>query len=162
MPRCPIAMPSSTPMVLNSNGTPPASRTPSLTTLPKDCKWTWPGIRSMYELHTPMNGRSKSDSRLMAPVARSRLRCGALVKPRVTVSLRRAGTSAWGRGSIGRRRLWSTSFADATGRPARQVRTRTRSTTRTAAKVGISVPDDSGQRVERGGHARACERLKDG
>jgi len=40
MPTWPIAMPSSTPMVLNSNGTPPAARTACLTTCPNDCRWT--------------------------------------------------------------------------------------------------------------------------
>jgi hypothetical protein len=34
IPRCPMAIPSSTPIVLNRNGTPPASRTHSLTKLP--------------------------------------------------------------------------------------------------------------------------------
>lgn len=43
----------------------------------------------MYELQTPINGFSKSASDLMAPVALSKLRCGARVKPRFTVSLRR-------------------------------------------------------------------------
>ncbi len=34
IPSCPIAMPSSTPIVLNTNGTPPASRTHCLTSWP--------------------------------------------------------------------------------------------------------------------------------
>ncbi len=38
IPPCPIAIPSSTPMVLNSKGTPPAARTASLTISPNDCK----------------------------------------------------------------------------------------------------------------------------
>ena len=40
IPSCPIAMPSSTPMVLNSNGTPPASRIASFTTRPNSCRCT--------------------------------------------------------------------------------------------------------------------------
>ncbi len=46
MPPCPMAMPSSTPMVLNSKGTPPAARTASFTTRPKSCRWTCPGTMS--------------------------------------------------------------------------------------------------------------------
>ncbi len=88
-------MPSSTPIVLNSNGTPPAARIASLTTFPNAWRWTCPGIRSMYELQTPMNGLLKSASLRMAPVARSRLRCGARVKPRLTSSLRWPGSVRW-------------------------------------------------------------------
>ena len=47
MPICPMAIPSSTPMVLNSNGTPPASRIACLAILPNSCRWTCPGIRSV-------------------------------------------------------------------------------------------------------------------
>ena len=78
----PMAMPSSTPMVLNSNGTPPAARTASFTTRPNSCRWTWPGMMSTYELQTAMNGLPKSLSvRRIWPVARSRLRCGARSMP---------------------------------------------------------------------------------
>ena len=38
MPMCPMAMPSSTPMVLNKNGTPPASRMHCLTYSPTACR----------------------------------------------------------------------------------------------------------------------------
>ena len=62
IPICPIAIPSSTPMVLNSKGTPPASRTAFFATLPNSWRWTCPGIKSIYELATPINGRSKSSS----------------------------------------------------------------------------------------------------
>jgi hypothetical protein len=47
MPTCPMAMPSSTPMVLNRNGTPPAARTASFTTWPNLSRWTWPGMMSI-------------------------------------------------------------------------------------------------------------------
>ena len=40
-------MPSSTAMVLNSNGTPPASRTASLTTAAKSCRCMCPGTMSV-------------------------------------------------------------------------------------------------------------------
>ena len=44
IPACPMAIPSSTPMVLNSKGTPPASRMASRTIRPTSCRWTWPGM----------------------------------------------------------------------------------------------------------------------
>ena len=47
MPKWPMAMPSSTAMVLNSKGTPPAARTASLTMRPTSCRWTWPGTMSV-------------------------------------------------------------------------------------------------------------------
>ncbi len=40
-------MPSSTAMVLNSKGTPPASRTASLTTAANSCRWVCPGTMSV-------------------------------------------------------------------------------------------------------------------
>ena len=72
IPRWPMAMPSSTPMVLNSNGTPPASRTASLTSLPNSCKCTCPGTTSTYELTMATNGLPKSSS--LNPVARNNAR----------------------------------------------------------------------------------------
>ncbi len=47
MPPWPIAMPSSTPMVLKMNGTPPASRTIRLTSRPTSFKCAWPGMQSL-------------------------------------------------------------------------------------------------------------------
>ena len=47
MPMWPMAMPSSTPMVLNMKGTPPASRTASFTRSPNSFRWTCPGTMSM-------------------------------------------------------------------------------------------------------------------
>jgi len=72
MPTWPIAMPSSTPIVLKMNGTPPAARTHSLTKLPTSCRWTWPGMMSTWLLQMAMNGFFQSSSR--TPVARRRLR----------------------------------------------------------------------------------------
>ena len=87
IPSCPITIPSSTPIVLNSNGMPPASRMASFTTFPNAWRWTWPGMMSTYELQTATNGRSHSPS-FTWPVARSRLRCGARSIPRLIVSER--------------------------------------------------------------------------
>ena len=47
MPEWPMAMPSSTPMVLKMNGTPPASRTRRLTRAPTSLRWAWPGMQSV-------------------------------------------------------------------------------------------------------------------
>ena len=47
MPPWPMAMPSSTPIVLNTKGTPPASRTHCLTYSPTLSRWTWPGMMSV-------------------------------------------------------------------------------------------------------------------
>ncbi|OQB88274.1 MAG: hypothetical protein BWX86_02698 [Verrucomicrobia bacterium ADurb.Bin122] len=47
MPEWPMAMPSSTPMVLKTKGTPPASRTRRLTSWPTSLRCAWPGMQSM-------------------------------------------------------------------------------------------------------------------
>ena len=47
MPVWPMAMPSSTPIVLKTNGTPPAARMHSLTSTPTLSRWTWPGMMSV-------------------------------------------------------------------------------------------------------------------
>ena len=47
MPPWPMAMPSSTPMVLKTKGTPPASRTRRLTSTPTSFRWAWPGMKSV-------------------------------------------------------------------------------------------------------------------
>ena len=46
MPEWPMAMPSSTPMVLNTKGTPPASRTRRFTRAPTSLRCAWPGMQS--------------------------------------------------------------------------------------------------------------------
>ena len=91
IPWCPIAMPSSTPMVLKRNGTPPAARTHSLTKLPTAWRWTCPGMMSTWLLQMAMNGLSQSPS--LTPVARSRLRWAARASPRLIVSERMRWTS---------------------------------------------------------------------
>src|SRR5512134_170078 len=97
MPRCPMAIPSSTPIVLNSNGTPPASRMHFLTYSPTRFRWTWPGMISTKELHTATNGFPMSAS--VTPVAFSRLRCGARSNPFLMTSERIAlpppGCRSW-------------------------------------------------------------------
>jgi len=75
MPVWPIATPSQTAIVLNSNGTPPAWRMASFTTRATSLRWTWPGTTSQKLLATPMNGLSMSTS--FKPHARSRPRWGA-------------------------------------------------------------------------------------
>ena len=43
IPPWPIAIPSSTAIVLNSRGIPPAACTASATTFPTGARWVWPG-----------------------------------------------------------------------------------------------------------------------
>ncbi len=90
IPSWPMAMPSSTPIVLKMNGTPPASRTHCLTYWPTLSRWTWPGMMSTWLLQTAINGLRKSSS--PSPVARSRLRWGARASPSLTMSERMAGS----------------------------------------------------------------------
>ena len=82
MPLWPMAMPSQTPMVLNSMGVPPAARTPSLTALAMVCKCTWPGAISLNELTTPTKGRRICSS--LYPSAFKRERWGARSTPDFT------------------------------------------------------------------------------
>src|SRR5215467_6634538 len=83
MPPWPIAMPSSTAIVLNSRGIPPASRTAAATTLPTSARCTCPGTNSVKLLATAMIGLPKSS--LATPVARSSARAPAMFRPCVTV-----------------------------------------------------------------------------
>jgi hypothetical protein len=83
MPPCPIAIPSSTAMVLNSRGMPPAARTASATTRPTSARCTWPGTNSVKLLATAIIGLPKSS--LATPVARSSARAPAMFRPCVTV-----------------------------------------------------------------------------
>ncbi len=89
IPLCPMAMPSSTAMVWNSRGTPPASRTPSATTSPRSLRWTCPGTNCVYELAIATMGLPKSLS--VMPVARHRERAPAALRPWVVVRERSAG-----------------------------------------------------------------------
>src|SRR3954467_9733942 len=83
MPPWPIAMPSSTAIVLNSRGIPPASLTAAATTWATSRRCTWPGTNSVKLLAIAMIGLPKSSR--STPVARSRARAPAMFLPWVTV-----------------------------------------------------------------------------
>src|SRR6185437_12194094 len=83
IPPCPIAMPSSTAIVLNSRGIAPAARTASAMTRPTSARCTCPGTNSVKLLATAMIGLPKSS--LATPVARSSARAPAMFRPCVTV-----------------------------------------------------------------------------
>ena len=89
MPPWPIAMPSSTAIVLNSRGIAPAARTASATTWPTSRRCTWPGTNSVKLFATAMIGLPMSS--LATPVARSRARAPAMFLPCVTVRDRSGG-----------------------------------------------------------------------
>ncbi|KAF1041610.1 MAG: hypothetical protein GAK34_02939 [Delftia tsuruhatensis] len=115
MPSWPMAMPSSTAMVLNSLATPPAASISRATSWPRSLRWTWPGTNCVKELAMAMMGLSKSPS--FMPVARHRARAPAMLRPPVEVLERYAGMGnpvvcrlgpslvLWGRPGSGRR-LW--------------------------------------------------------
>src|SRR6476620_984209 len=83
MPPWPIAMPSSTAIVWNSRGTPPAARTASATMSPTFLRWTCPGTNCVYELAIATIGFPKSES--VIPVARHSARAPAAFRPAVVV-----------------------------------------------------------------------------
>ena len=55
-----MAMPSSTAIVLNSRGIPPAAAIASETMRPTGCRWVWPGTNSVKLLATATIGLPKS------------------------------------------------------------------------------------------------------
>jgi hypothetical protein len=83
MPPWPMAMPSSTAMVLNSLATPPAASISRATSWPMSFRCTWPGTNWVKELAMAMMGLSKSAS--FMPVARHRARAPAMLRPWVVV-----------------------------------------------------------------------------
>ena len=83
MPSWPMAMPSSTAIVLNSLATPPAASISRATSWPRSLRWTWPGTNWVKELTTAMIGLPKSPS--FMPVARHRPRAPAMLRPWVVV-----------------------------------------------------------------------------
>ena len=83
MPPWPMAMPSSTAMVLNSRPIPPASAMDWHTSWPISLRCTWPGTNWVKELATAIMGLPKSES--FIPVARHRLRAPAMLRPCVVV-----------------------------------------------------------------------------
>ena len=83
MPSWPMAMPSSTAMVLNSLAMPPAASISRATIWPRSLRWTWPGTNWVKLLATAMIGLPKSPS--FMPVARHRPRAPAMLRPWVVV-----------------------------------------------------------------------------
>ena len=83
IPLCPIAMPSSIAMVLNSLATPPAASTSRATNCPKSFRWTCPGTNWVKELAIAIIGFWKSSS--FMPVARHKERAPAILRPAVEV-----------------------------------------------------------------------------
>ncbi len=79
MPPCPMAMPSSTAMVLNSRGMPPAAVIASETMRPTGCRCVWPGTNSVKLFATAIIGLPKSAA--FTPAARNRARAPAALRP---------------------------------------------------------------------------------
>jgi hypothetical protein len=86
IPPCPMAMPSSTAMVLNSTPQPPVASMTFLARCPTSCRCTCPGTNWVKLLAIAMMGFSKSAS--VIPVARHRARAPAMLRPWVEVRLR--------------------------------------------------------------------------
>jgi hypothetical protein len=79
IPSCPMAMPSSTAMVLNSLAMPPAFSISRATSCPMSLRWTCPGTNWVNELAMAMMGLPKSPS--VIPVARQSERAPAMLRP---------------------------------------------------------------------------------
>ena len=90
MPPWPMAMPSSTAMVLNSRAMPPAAWIASETIRPTGWRWVWPGTNSVKLLATAMIGLPKSSR--ATPEACIRARAPAMLRPWVTVRDLSSGT----------------------------------------------------------------------
>ena len=82
MPSVPIVMPSEMETVLNSNGVPPAARTPAFTCSAKARRWKLQGPISVQVLAMPISGLLKSSS--VNPTAFIMARAGARLGPSVT------------------------------------------------------------------------------
>ena len=87
IPSWPIAMPSQTPMVLNSRGVPPASTTPFFTIFARASRWMWPGTISFHEFATATRGFAMSSSVNPTPFRRDLWTL--LSTPSKTLELRR-------------------------------------------------------------------------
>jgi hypothetical protein len=83
MPPWPMAMPSSTAMVLNSLATPPAASISRATSAPRSRRCTCPGTNCVNEFTTAIIGLPKSPS--FMPVARHKARAPAMLRPWVEV-----------------------------------------------------------------------------
>src|SRR5690606_27813055 len=89
MPPCPMALPSSMAMVLDSLATPPAASICRATSWPSSFRCTWPGTNWVKEFTTAMMGLLKSSS--FMPVARQSARAPAILRPCVEVRDRYCG-----------------------------------------------------------------------
>ena len=89
IPPCPMAIPSSTAMVLNSFATPPAFSISAATSCPMSFKCTCPGTNWVKEFTTAIMGLPKSFS--FIPVARHKARAPAILRPCVLVAERSFG-----------------------------------------------------------------------
>ena len=89
MPSWPMAMPSSTAIVLNSLATPPTRSISRATSCPRSFRCTWPGTNWVKELAMATMGLWKSSS--FMPVARHRARAPAILRPAVEVFERYSG-----------------------------------------------------------------------
>jgi hypothetical protein len=89
IPEWPIAIPSSTPMVLNRNGHAPGRPDALLDVVADRLEVDVPGMMSTWLLQMAMNGLFQSPS--PTPVARRRLRWAARESPLLMVSERIAG-----------------------------------------------------------------------
>src|ERR1700761_9340628 len=90
MPPWPIAMPSSTAIVLNSRGIAPAALTASETTRPTSCRWTGPGTTSVKLLPTATDVSRLISSR-PPPAPQGGAGAPAMFLPCVTVRDRSGG-----------------------------------------------------------------------
>ena len=91
MPSWPMAMPSSTAIVLNSLARPPAASISVATRRPTSRRPTCPGTNWVKEFAMAMIGLPKSES--LTPVARHSARAPAMLRPWVEVALRYCGMS---------------------------------------------------------------------
>ena len=89
IPPWPMAIPSSTAIVLNSRGTAPAALTASETTWPTSRRCTWPGTNSVKLLATATIGLPMSSP--ATPLARISARAPTMFLPWVTVRDRSGG-----------------------------------------------------------------------
>ena len=85
IPLCPIAIPSHTPIVGNTNGVPPAINTPFLTASTILSKLICPGIISFWDVTIPIKGLFISSS--VNPDALNKALWGAFATPFLTTSL---------------------------------------------------------------------------
>src|ERR1700753_202636 len=110
MPSWPMAMPSSTAIVLNSLATPPLASISRATIWPRSFRCTWPGTNWVNELAMAMIGLPKSPS--FMPVARQRPRAPAILRPWVEVRERYGGLGrAYGVGKGAQQRQLTVIFA---------------------------------------------------